>query len=297
MLVVLVMGALVTNTGSAQGCGRTWPLCRGQFIPQFAVATFIEFSHRAVVSAESVLIVLLTAGVVLAYRRRREVLILAPAMIVFLLLQAVLGGLAVMYPEDPPILALHFGISLISFASIALTAAFLWEVNGGEELRDRPAPRGLRRLIWGTLAFTYIVVYLGAFVRHTNASLACIDWPLCNGTLVPSLDGPVVAQLAHRLAAALAVLLVVGLWLLAYRARALRPDLHRGSVAALALVILQVVSGGIVIFSRLDLFSTLLHSALVALLFGCLCYLAMHTLPRPAVAAAPAPAKALAASS
>src|SRR5689334_8703803 len=63
MFVVLVMGALVTNTGSAQGCGRTWPLCRGQFIPQFAVATAIEFSHRAVVSVESVLIVILTAGV------------------------------------------------------------------------------------------------------------------------------------------------------------------------------------------------------------------------------------------
>ena len=26
MLLVLVMGAAVTNTGSAQGCGRDWPL-------------------------------------------------------------------------------------------------------------------------------------------------------------------------------------------------------------------------------------------------------------------------------
>ena len=42
MFVVLVMGATVTNTGSAEGCGRSWPLCNGQFIPEFAVATLIE---------------------------------------------------------------------------------------------------------------------------------------------------------------------------------------------------------------------------------------------------------------
>jgi cytochrome c oxidase assembly protein subunit 15 len=296
MFVVLVMGALVTNTGSAQGCGRTWPLCRGLFIPQFAGATAIEFSHRAVVSVESLLVVSLTAGMVLLFWKRREAQILAPTMIVFLLLQAVLGGLAVMYPEDPPILALHFGISLISFASIALSAAFLWEVRGSEALRDRPLPRGLKGLVWGTLVYTYLVVYLGAYVRHTNASLACIDWPLCNGALVPPLSGALAVQFAHRVAAVAALLLVFALWLWSFRGRATRPDMHRASAAALVLIVLQALSGAVVIYSRLDLFSTLLHSALVTLLFGCLCYLAMHTLRRPAAARTVAAERALATS-
>ena len=38
MLVVLVMGATVTTTGSAQGCGRDWPLCNGRLVPDFALA-------------------------------------------------------------------------------------------------------------------------------------------------------------------------------------------------------------------------------------------------------------------
>src|SRR2546429_6973981 len=69
MFVVLVMGALVTNTGSAEGCGGSWPLCKGQFIPEMAFQTLVEFSHRAVTGAETVLVLMLAAGTLLLYRR------------------------------------------------------------------------------------------------------------------------------------------------------------------------------------------------------------------------------------
>src|SRR2546430_15137729 len=59
MFLVLVMGVTVTTTGSAEGCGRDWPLCHGRFVPDFAVATAIEFSHRAVTGVEGILIVAL----------------------------------------------------------------------------------------------------------------------------------------------------------------------------------------------------------------------------------------------
>jgi len=286
MFLVLVMGSLVTNTGSGKGCGSTWPLCRGQFIPQFAVSTLIEWSHRAVTGVVGILIVALTVGVLALYRQRREIQILAPAMSVFLIAQAILGMIAAGHDEHPAALALHFGVSLIAFSSIALTTAFLWELGGAEELRDRAAPRGVTGLIWGSLGFTYLIVYLGAFVRHVSANLACgIEWPLCNGALVPPLDllnSPVGAHYAHRLAALTGTLLIVALTARAYRARGQRPDLYRGSLLALALIVLQALSGAIVLFSRIDLLSTLLHSALVTLLFGCLSYLALHTLRRPA---------------
>ena len=35
------LGTLVTTTGSGHGCGDSWPLCRGQFIPEFAISTAI----------------------------------------------------------------------------------------------------------------------------------------------------------------------------------------------------------------------------------------------------------------
>ena len=63
MFLVLVMGATVTNTGSAQGCGQSWPLCNGRLVPEFTVATAIEYSHRAVTGVEGLLVVALAVGV------------------------------------------------------------------------------------------------------------------------------------------------------------------------------------------------------------------------------------------
>lgn len=287
MFLVLVMGATVTNTGSAEGCGRSWPLCHGKFIPSMAVSTAIEFSHRAVTGVESVLVFATAGGAWLLWRKRREVRYLAPAMIFFLFLQAGLGAWAVLYPQQAAVLALHFGVSLTAFASVLLTLAFLFEVGGAETVRDRPVPTGLRRFIWACLAYTYLLVYLGAYVRHSDASLACGDWPLCNDQVVPGLSGSVGVAFFHRFAALIGSLLIVGLVIWTYRYRAERPDLFRGSLVALAMIFLQAVSGAIVVWAQMDLFSTLLHAALVSLLFGTLSYLCYHTLPRPIPAAAP----------
>src|SRR5438046_9029174 len=99
MLLVLVMGAAVTNTGSAEGCGRSWPLCNGQFVPEFTVATAIEYSHRAVTGVEGVLVVGLTVAMLARWRSSREVVFLAALMLGTLLLQAGLGAGAVLVPQ------------------------------------------------------------------------------------------------------------------------------------------------------------------------------------------------------
>src|SRR3979409_1640533 len=86
MFLVLVMGAAVTNTGSAEGCGRSWPLCNGRFVPAFTVATAIEYSHRAVTGVEGVLVVALAAAMLARWRADRQVVGLALLMLVTLLL-------------------------------------------------------------------------------------------------------------------------------------------------------------------------------------------------------------------
>src|SRR5687767_9069901 len=121
MLLVLVMGAAVTNTGSAEGCGRSWPLCHGQFIPEFTVATAIEYSHRAVSGVEGLLILALALAMWVTRRSSREVMVLVPLMLGSLVLQAGLGAGAVMMPQSPTVLASHFGVSLVAFASTYLS--------------------------------------------------------------------------------------------------------------------------------------------------------------------------------
>src|SRR3984893_19287146 len=217
MFLVLVMGAAVTNTGSAEGCGRSWPLCNGQFVPEFTVATAIEYSHRAVTGVEGVLVVALTAAMLRLWRADREVVVLSVLMLGTLLLQAGLGAGAVLVPQSALMLATHFGVSLVAFASTFLSAAVVFERTPNRTtLRQRVAPSSFRRWVLGVALYVLAVVYLGAYIRHAGISLACADWPLCNGQLIPSLDGPSGVVFAHRLGAVGLLLLLA--WL-AWQAR------------------------------------------------------------------------------
>jgi cytochrome c oxidase assembly protein subunit 15 len=284
MFIVLVMGSTVTSTGSGAGCGASWPLCNGRFIPEFAVTTAIEFSHRAVTGIEGLLIVGTAIGAVAFWRRRAEIRVLVPLMLLFLVLQAALGALSVLYPAwwgRDGILALHFGISLVAFASTLLVATTLFETDRGlDALRDRVVPPAIRWGVWLLALYTYGVVYLGAYVRHTNASLACLDWPLCQGSVFPGFTGPVGAVFSHRLSAVFLTLGTLALFAWCWRVRATRPDLLRASGVAVVMLLGQSVTGASIVFSRLSLFSSLSHSAVVALYFGALAYLCLGVLPR-----------------
>src|ERR1700730_13243688 len=158
MFLVLVMGAAVTNTGSAEGCGRSWPLCNGQFVPEFTVATAIEYSHRAVTGVEGVLVVALTAAMLRLWRADREVVVLAVLMLGTLLLQAGLGAGAVLAPQSPLMLATHFGVSLVAFASTFLSAAVVFERTGRTPVVQRTAPPAMKRLVIGVSVYMMLVV-------------------------------------------------------------------------------------------------------------------------------------------
>lgn len=153
MLVVLVMGATVTDTGSAQGCGRDWPLCQGRLVPEFAVSTLIEFSHRAVTGVESILIVAL-AGLALGLDGgRRPVQVLAPLMFLSPIAQAGLGAAAVKWPQQPAVLALHLGVPLIALASTTLLAMCVR--RPGSVSAAAAASGGVRAATWGVLAYVH----------------------------------------------------------------------------------------------------------------------------------------------
>lgn len=273
MFVVLVMGATVTNTGSAEGCGRSWPLCNGRFVPEFTVSTAIEFSHRAVTGLESVLVLALAATIVARWRHDLQALMLAGLMVFTLLLQAGLGAGAVMWPQSALMLATHFGVSLIALAATSLSALIVF-AHTGDERPARSAPAGLRNVALASGLYVLAVVYLGAYVRHAGVGLACTDWPLCNGRVVPPLEGATGLVFAHRLAALGAVVVLGVLWRRARRADvAIRP-----AGAAFGLCVLQALSGAMIVWTRLGLFSALAHAAIMGLLFVSLAHVVRRTL-------------------
>jgi heme a synthase len=109
----------------------------------------------------------------------------------------------------------------------------------------------------------YATIVLGGTVRGTGAGLACPDWPLCHGSIVPNLADPLVAiEYAHRLAAAVTSLCL----LLTFVVAVLWFRVHRGlvilSFTALAILGTQVVIGGLTISSSLDWVIVTVHLAL-----------------------------------
>jgi cytochrome c oxidase assembly protein subunit 15 len=290
MFIVLIMGATVTNTGSAEGCGRSWPLCHGEFIPEYAFETMVEYSHRLVTGVEGLLILALSVTAFPLRRRYPELKALIPLMIFTLILQSGMGAWAVMSPQTPAVMATHFGISLACFASVFLVMRVLWETVPITATASRAVPAMYRRLAWFTLFWTIVVAYIGAYMRHSGAELACYTWPLCNGSVIPDLASPGVAVAwGHRVVALIALGLVVWLALWSRQFRALRPDLYRIDLWALVFIVAQAASGAFVIFSRLSLASSLSHAALMALLFAALADGARRTLRQRRGREAPAP--------
>ena len=286
MCLVLQQGTLVTNSGSAAGCGNTWPLCHGKILPEFSgvggAATAIEFSHRAAVPVESTLVILLAVGILWCWRYRREAPVLAPAMIFFLFLQAVLGAMAVAWPTSAEVLAAHFGISLLAFASIVLTMAFVWELGGAEALRDWPLSAGIRWAVRGLLLYTYIVVYLG----HMCGTLVpawrawtglCVTgrWYLRSSRVSPhnsvTASAPASSCCSSRVCSS--------------RSGVSGPSV-RISIGPAQLVSclssLQALSGALVVETRVAVASTLLHAFIVSLLFVVEAYMWLHTIELPA---------------
>lgn len=279
MFLVLIMGATVTNTGSSEGCGDHWPLCHGEFIPSYTLETAIEYSHRLVTSIEGVLVMFTAVGALVTRRGRRDVQLLVGLMVGTLFLQAGMGAWAVKETQSAGVLALHFGFSLLCFATTYLTMMAIREGNAAAPIARTTAPPRFGMLAWSSLVVVYGVAYLGAYVRHASAELACgTDWPLCNGSLVASSGGAVGAHFGHRLAAFGSVLVVFGLVYWASRFRAERPDIFRGTLLAAGLILAQSVIGGMVVIFKLSIFATLSHAGTMALIFVVLCDVARRTL-------------------
>jgi len=65
-----------------------------------------------------------------------------------------------------------------------------------------------------TAALSLVIILTGALVRGSGATLACVDWPLCNGELFPFDQGQLATiHMLHRFAvAALGISLFLLLW-------------------------------------------------------------------------------------
>ncbi len=136
------------------------------------------------------------------------------------------------------------------------------------EVEVSKAKASIRRLVWKIVLATLILMAIGSATRVMNAGLACPDWPLCYGELVPTskMNLQVFLEWFHRLDAALIGLSALALAGLSWWHRRSLPSwLPWASTFALGLIFFQGILGGLTVTEllRFDIVTAHLGTALL----------------------------------
>lgn len=126
-------------------------------------------------------------------------------------------------------------------------------------LRAAVRPAVLVRGFGALLGATFVLIVLGALVRANEAGLACPDWPLCFGEVVPRMDVRVAFEWSHRtLAGSIALgFVILGslTWRSALGAGGIRPLI----VVAGLLLMVQILLGALTVWQLLASWTVTSH--------------------------------------
>jgi heme A synthase len=98
---------------------------------------------------------------------------------------------------------------------------------------------------WGVLAFNILVILWGAFVRATGSGAGCgSHWPTCNGEIFPRAPQiETIVEFTHRLTSGVALLLVFGMLIWAFRSYAAGSLERKGAVLSSIFIIIEALVG------------------------------------------------------
>jgi heme A synthase len=273
--VLIIVGGVVRVSDSGLGCGPAgsgfhgWPFCNGDVAPGMDLNSIVEYTHRAVAGIVSVMIL---AILVLAWRRHREYLVPAAALLLLVLGQAVLGGATVEDNLEEAYVAAHLCLAMLLLGGLL----YLWRSVSGATVT--PGGRGLRVLSIAASVAVLCTIVAGGYMAGTQnygradyqlgdgAHHACgKEFPTCNGEFMPFGKARLVdIHLTHRAFMYLASLLVIALVATAIR----RGVLTRYAWGLAGLLLLQVLVGALNVWLDEYELLILLHLALGTLLWA-----------------------------
>jgi heme A synthase len=115
-----------------------------------------------------------------------------------------------------------------------------------------PRPR-FAPYAWGVVAFSFAVIVWGAYVRASGSGAGCgSHWPLCNGTVLPRDPAlETIIELGHRTTSFVALVLVVGLVVLARWDFPAGHIVRRAAWSSLFFMITEALVGAGIVLLRL----------------------------------------------
>ena len=273
--VLIIVGGVVRVSDSGLGCGPAgsgfhgWPFCNGDVVPGMDLNSVVEYTHRALAGVVSIMIV---AIVVLAWKRHREYLVPAVALLGLILAQAALGGATVEDNLEEAYVAAHLCLAMLLLGGLLYlyrNVSRATIVDGGPRMRVLAIAASVAVLctivaggyMAGTQNYGRADYQLGDGAHHACGK----QFPTCNGEFMPFGKARLVdIHLTHRAFMYLAVLLVTSLVVVALRRRVLT----RYAWGLIGLLVLQVLVGALNVWLDEYELLILLHLALGTLLWA-----------------------------
>ena len=210
-LDLIVFGAFTRHTDSGLGC-PDWPGCYGMANPFLAhehiaqaeallptgpvtvAKAWIEMLHRFFAMSIGLLAIAIMAWAWRRWNATREARYLPgvpTSAFVWVCLTGAFGALTVTLKLQPAIVTGHLllGMGLLAlFAWIASRQDPVVPARAGTHAGGGVQRRLLRVLAALSAVVLAVQIALGGWVSTNYATLACSDYPLCGGQLVPSMD-------------------------------------------------------------------------------------------------------------
>lgn len=199
---VVVVGAFVRLTDAGLGC-PDWPGCYGDLSPasaHLAIAreeqadpfgpvtmakAWKEMFHRYIAAVLGALIVGLALAAWRARRAWRRSPALAAAVVGVVILQGAFGAWTVTLLLRPAIVTGHLIGGLLTLSLLMLLALSAARAPRFDEPQRIAA---LRPFAFAALGVVIVQIVLGGWTSTNYAALACLDWPLCRGQIVPPMQ-------------------------------------------------------------------------------------------------------------
>jgi cytochrome c oxidase assembly protein subunit 15 len=261
LVILLLWGNMVSGLGAGLAC-PDWPLCFGSFFPEITFPIFMEHGHRVLGLFVTVFFAFLVKDRLRSYSGAYKLIPILSS--ILLAIQIVAGALVVVLQLETNITTFHFGNAIIIFILIYTMCLY----TNSKELSTVGifTRANLPYLLLFVLIYCQLV--LGAYVRHSNAGLACPDFPKCLGYwLPPYLSKTVFVHLFHRISGIAILLISFWLLLMSYIKKVNNKTLINLKWLS-ALVLLQVFIGVLVVLSKLAFSMTALHLLIALAIVG-----------------------------